>query len=93
MFRDRSCYFQVSPYASAGLNIEFLADDKKLPFLCNYICVLAIEACPIILAILSIGIPALKANVPNVWRAMCQLMCLLIPARFTHRFTDLQQLS
>ena len=22
------------------------------------------------------GIPALKASVPNVWRAMCQLMCL-----------------
>ena len=29
----------------------------------------------------------------KLWRAQCQLMCLLTPARFTHRFTDLQQLS
>ena len=37
--------------------------------------------------------PLLRIFTAKLWRAQCQLMCLLIPARFTHRFTDLQQLS
>lgn len=37
--------------------------------------------------------PLFRIFTAKLWRAQCQLMCLLIPARFTHRFTDLQQPS
>ena len=37
--------------------------------------------------------PLLRRLTAQEWRAQCQLMCLSIPARFTHLFTDLQQLS
>ncbi len=37
--------------------------------------------------------PLLRIFTAKLWRAQCQLICLFIPAHFTHRFTDLQQLS
>ena len=37
--------------------------------------------------------PLLRMFTAKEWRAQCQLMCLSMPARFTHRLTDLQQLS
>lgn len=37
--------------------------------------------------------PLFRMFTAKLWRAQCQLMCLLMPARFTQRFTDLQQLS
>lgn len=37
--------------------------------------------------------PLLRMFTAKEWQAQCQLMCLSMPARFTHRLTDLQQLS
>ena len=49
--------------------------------------------CPNKLATVLMFSPLLRIFTAKLWRAQCQLMCLLMPARFTHRFTDLQQLS
>ena len=49
--------------------------------------------CPNRLATVLIFAPLFRIFTAKLWRAQCQLMCLLMPARFTHRFTDLQQLS
>lgn len=49
--------------------------------------------CPKRLATVLILAPLLRIFTAKLWRAQCQLICLLMPARFTHRFTDLQQLS
>ena len=37
--------------------------------------------------------PLLRMLTAKEWRAQCQLICLSMSARFTHRLTDLQQLS
>ena len=37
--------------------------------------------------------PLFRIFTAKEWRAQRQLMCLLMPARFTHRLTDLLQLS
>ena len=49
--------------------------------------------CPNRLATVLILAPLFRMFTAKLWRAQCQLMCFVIPARFTHRFTDLQQLS
>ena len=49
--------------------------------------------CPNKLATVLMLAPLLRIFTAKLWRAQCQLMCLLMPARFTQRFTDLQQLS
>ena len=49
--------------------------------------------CPNKLATVLMLAPLFRIFTAKLWRAQCQLMCLLTPARFTHRFTDLQQLS
>ena len=48
--------------------------------------------CPNRLATVLMLAPLFRIFTAKLWRAQCQLMCLLIPARFTHRFTDLLQL-
>ena len=49
--------------------------------------------CPRMLATVLMLLPLLRRFTAQEWRAQCQLICLSMPARFTHRFTDLQQLS
>ena len=49
--------------------------------------------CPNRLATVLMLAPLFRIFTAKLWRAQCQLMCLLIPARFTHRLTDLLQLS
>lgn len=49
--------------------------------------------CPNRLAMVLMLKPLSRIFTAKLWRAQYQLMCLFMPARFTHRFTDLQQLS
>ena len=49
--------------------------------------------CPNKLATVLMLAPLLRIFTAKLWRAQCQLMCLLILARFAHRLTDLLQLS
>ena len=49
--------------------------------------------CPNRLATVLMLAPLLRIFTAKLWRAQCQLMCLLIPTCFTHRLTDLLQLS
>ena len=49
--------------------------------------------CPNRLATVLMLAPLLRIFTAKLWRAQCQLICLLMLARFTHRLTDLLQLS
>ena len=71
----------------------FIASDFNLSTARVYFSVCFNPLCPNRLATVLILAPLLRIFTAKLWRAQCQLMCLLMPARFTHRFTDLQQLS
>ena len=70
-----------------------------MPFLSTYLLHESIFSvcfsllCPKRLVMVWVLVPLFRIFTAKEWRAQCQLMCLLIPSRFTHRFTDLQQLS
>ena len=49
--------------------------------------------CPNKLATVLMLAPLLRMFTAKLWRAQCQLICLLVAACFTHRLTDLLQLS
>ena len=70
-----------------------IASDFNLSTARVYFSVCFNPLCPNRLATVLILAPLFRMFTAKLWRAQCQLMCLLIPARLTHRFTDLQQLS
>ena len=71
----------------------FIASSFNLSTARVYFSVCFKPLCPRRLATVLILAPLFRMFTAKLWRAQCQLICLLIPARFTHRFTDLQQLS
>lgn len=71
----------------------FIASSFNLSTARVYFSVCFKPLCPNKLATVLILAPLLRIFTAKEWRAQCQLICLLMPARFTHRFTDLQQLS
>ena len=70
-----------------------IASDFNLSTARVYFSVCFNPLCPSRLATVLMFAPLLRIFTAKLWRAQCQLICLLMPARFTHRFTDLQQLS
>ena len=70
-----------------------IASDFNLSTARVYFSVCFNPLCPNKLATVLMLAPLFRMFTAKEWRAQCQLMCLLMPARFTHRFTDLQQLS
>ena len=56
-----------------------ISSEILLSVTCAYICILDMEACPIILAMLSIGIPAFRLIVPKVCLAIWYDYLCLIP--------------
>ena len=71
----------------------FIASSFNLSTARVYFSVCFKPLCPNKLATVLMFAPLLRIFTTKLWRAQCQLMCLLIPARFTHRLTDLLQLS
>ena len=70
-----------------------IASDFNLSTARVYFSVCFNPLCPNRLATVLMLAPLFRMFTAKLWRAQCQLICLLIPARFTQRFTDLQQLS
>ena len=70
-----------------------IASDFNLSTARVYFSVCFNPLCPNKLATVLIFAPLLRIFTAKLWRAQCQLICLLMPARFTHRLTDLLQLS
>ena len=70
-----------------------IASDFNLSTARVYFSVCFNPLCPNRLATVLMLAPLFRIFTAKLWRAQCQLMCLLIPARFIHRFTDLLQLS
>ena len=70
-----------------------IASDFNLSTARVYFSVCFNPLCPNRLATVLMLAPLFRMFTAKLWRAQCQLMCLLMPACFTHRFTDLQQLS
>lgn len=70
-----------------------IASDFNLSTARVYFSVCLNPLCPNKLATVLMLAPLFRMFTAKLWRAQCQLICLLIPARFTHRLTDLLQLS
>ena len=83
-------FFSVYNFNSGRLLIAF---SFNLSTARVYFSVCFNPLCPNRLATVLMLAPLLRMFTAKLWRAQCQLMCLLIPARFTHRLTDLLQLS
>ena len=71
----------------------FIASSFNLSTARVYFSVCFNPLCPNRLATVLMFAPLFRMFTAKLWRAQCQLICLLIPARFIHRFTDLLQLS
>ena len=71
----------------------FIASSFNLSTARVYFSVCFNPLCPNRLATVLMLAPLFRMFAAKLWRAQCQPVCLLIPARFTHRFTELLQLS
>ena len=71
----------------------FIASSFNLSTARVYFSVCFNPLCPNRLATVLMLAPLFRMFTAKLCRAQCQLICLLMPARFTHRFTDLLQLS
>lgn len=71
----------------------FIASSFNLSTARVYFSVCFNPLCPNRLATVLMLAPMFRMFTAKLCRAQCQLICLLMPARFTHRLTDLLQLS
>ena len=90
---QKKCFLIHFSYYNFNSGKLLIASDFNLSTARVYFSVCFNPLCPNRLATVLILAPLLRIFTAKLWRAQCQLMCLLMPARFTHRFTDLQQLS
>ena len=90
---QKKCFLIHFSYYNLNSGKLLIASDFNLSTARAYFSVCFNPLCPNRLATVLMLAPLFRMFTAKLWRAQCQLMCLLMPARFTHRFTDLQQLS